>query len=78
MRLFLAIKGYRHMFDLLTAETAGKTGPEGDSGGIHPEALLRKQRCAVDRRRDGALSAVDFRAGAHGVNGREGVFSKHQ
>jgi hypothetical protein len=41
-------------------------------------ALLRQQRCAVDRRRDGALSAVDFRAAAHGVNGREGVFSKHQ
>jgi hypothetical protein len=34
-------------------------------------ALLRKQRCAVDRRRDGALSAVDFRAGAHGVNGEK-------
>ena len=26
MRLFLAIKGYRQVFDLLTAETAGKTG----------------------------------------------------
>jgi hypothetical protein len=26
MRLFLAIKGYRQMFDLLTTETAGKTG----------------------------------------------------
>jgi hypothetical protein len=26
MSLFLGIKGYRQMFDLLTAETAGKTG----------------------------------------------------
>jgi hypothetical protein len=26
MRLFLAIKGYRQIFDLLTAETSGKTG----------------------------------------------------
>jgi hypothetical protein len=26
MRLFLAIKGYRQVFDLLTTETAGKTG----------------------------------------------------
>jgi hypothetical protein len=173
MRLFLAIKGYRQMCDLLTAETAGKTGaaalramavasrgyakerpglsaatfrcpmvesPEwmaafvavrrlfekafaecglDDMATAHAlrtlrslvrgfvinemsgsaaasadfdesfdfamdvflgglPALLRKQRCAVDRRREGVLSAVDFRAGAHGVNGQKGVFWKHQ
>jgi hypothetical protein len=45
-------------------------------GGLR--ALPRKQRCAVDGRRDGVLSAAEFRVAAHGVNGQESVFWKHQ
>jgi hypothetical protein len=52
MRLFLAIKGYR-LFDLLTAETAGKTG----AAALRAMAVMSR---GYARERPG-LSAATFR-----------------
>lgn len=43
MRLFLAIKGYRQIFDVLTAETASKTGaPALRAMAVAPVATLKR------------------------------------
>ena len=53
MRLFLAIKGYRQIFDVLTAETADKTG----AAALRAMALASQ---AYAKERPG-LSAATFR-----------------
>ena len=53
MRLFLAIKGYRQMFNILTAETAGKTG----TAALRAMAVASR---AYAKERPG-LSAATFR-----------------
>lgn len=53
MRLFLAIKGYRQMHDVLTAETRGKTGVEALKA-----MALASRRYAKERP---GLSAATFR-----------------